>query len=281
MIEVLVITFILYHVLVWIKSTRAWSLMKGIIVLLSFVLIAALFQMNTILWLAEKTLNVGIIALIVVFQPELRKALESLGRRNILKPFFLVDTSHKNEAKFSEKTKHDLVRACYEMGAAKTGALIVIENEESLDEYERTGIELDSVVSAQLLLNIFEKNTPLHDGAVIVHGDRITAATCYLPLSDSMIISKELGTRHRAALGVSETTDSFTIIVSEETGAVSVAKRGKLERDLKPDQLELALEQFRATQGPARPSATLTQKMKRRGKDASKSPKGPKENTNH
>ena len=141
------------------------------------------------------------------------------------------------EKRFSDRTLNDMVKACYEMGAVKTGALIVIENKVNLSEYERTGIKLDSLLSRQLLINIFEKNTPLHDGAVVVRGDRIVAATCYLPISDSRSISKDLGTRHRAALGVSEATDATTIIVSEETGKVSVCNEGRLIHDISDEDL--------------------------------------------
>lgn len=231
-VEVLIIAFLFYHILKWIKDTRAWMLFKGILVIMLFVLMAALFQMNTILWIAERTINVAIIALVVIFQPELRKALEELGRKNFLSSIFSFNFSKEDSERFSEKTIGELVKASYEMGKVKTGALIVVEHEIMLTEYERTGITLDSLLSSQLLINIFEKNTPLHDGAIIVRGDRVVAATCYLPLSDSMELSKELGTRHRAALGISEVSDSLTIVVSEETGNVSVAVGGQLYRNV-------------------------------------------------
>jgi len=238
-IEILIISFLLYHLLVWIKNTRAWTLFKGIMVILVFVVIAAVFHMNTILWIAERTLSVGLLALVVIFQPELRKALENLGN----KKFFgkILEINREDVGKFSNKTVDELVRACFAMGKVKTGALIVIEDEISLSEYVRTGIDVDGLLSSQLLINIFEKNTPLHDGAVIVRGDRVISATCYLPLSDSNVISKDLGTRHRAALGVSEASDSMTIIVSEETGKVSVAYHGQIDTDLNPDSLRQKL----------------------------------------
>lgn len=229
-VEILIISFLFYHILLWIKSTRAWNLFKGILVILLFVLVAALFQMNTILWLAENTLNVGLIALVVIFQPELRKALENLGGTNILGRLFSINKTEQN--KFSDRTVEELIRACYAMGKVKTGALIVIEDEILLNEYVRTGIDVDAILSSQLLINIFEKNTPLHDGAVIVRGDRVISATCYLPLSDSLSLSKELGTRHRAAVGISEVSDSLTIVVSEETGRVSVAMRSQIYHDV-------------------------------------------------
>lgn len=234
-VEILIISFLFYHILLWIKNTRAWNLFKGIIVILLFVLVAAIFQMNTILWLAENTLSVGLTTLVIIFQPELRKALENLGGKNVLGKLF--DFGKVEENKFSDHTIDELIKACYAMGKVKTGALIVIEDEILLNEYVRTGIDIDAIISSQLLINIFEKNTPLHDGAVIVRGDRVVSATCYLPLSDSMTLSKDLGTRHRAAVGISEVSDSLTIVVSEETGKVSIAMRGQIYRNVNADFL--------------------------------------------
>ena len=235
-VDIFFINFFLYHGLVWIKGTRAWMLFKGIVVILLFILVAAVFQMNTILWLAGRTVNVALTALVVIFQPELRKALDQLGRKKFVTALFDFGLS-QDTGRFSDRTINELVKAVFEMGKVKTGALIVVEQDIVLTEYERTGIELDSLLTSQLLINIFEKNTPLHDGAIIVRGDRVVAATCYLPLSDSMSISKELGTRHRAAIGISEVSDSLTIIVSEETGAISVAKTGRIYRNLDQDGL--------------------------------------------
>ncbi len=236
-VEIIIIAFLFYTILVWIKSTRAWMLFKGLMVILIFVMIAALFRMNTILWLAEKTINVGVIAIVIIFQPELRRALEQLGRKNFLRGIASIDFGKNEIETISTKSINELVRACFEMSKVKTGALIVIEDTVVLSEYERTGIAIDAVLTNQLLLNIFEKNTPLHDGAIIVRGDRIVAATCYLPLSDNMELSKELGTRHRAAVGISEVSDSLTIIVSEETGGVSVAMEGRIIRELDQEGL--------------------------------------------
>ena len=241
-VEILIISFLVYHVLLWIKSTRAWNLFKGIMVILIFVLLAAFFQMSTILWIAENTFGVGLIALVIIFQPELRTALENIGGKNILGSIFVFNKTV--EEKFSNHTIDELVKAVFAMGKVKTGALIVIEDEIILDEYIRTGIDVDAIVSSQLLINIFEKNTPLHDGAIILRGDRIISATCYLPLSDSLSLSKELGTRHRAAVGVSEVSDSLTIVVSEETGRVSVAYRGEIFRNLDADALRAKLQQL-------------------------------------
>ena len=235
-VEMLIIAFLFYHVLKWIKDTRAWMLLKGILVILAFVLVAAIFQMNTILWIVSKVINVAVIAVVIVFQPELRRALEQLGQKNFLTSLFSFD-SQKNQDRFSERTVNEIVKACYEMAKVKTGALIVIEQNVMLGEYERTGIRLDSVVSSQLLINIFEHNTPLHDGAIIVRGERIVSATCYLPLSDNMGLSKELGTRHRAAVGISEVSDALTIVVSEETGNVSIAIGGELYRNVDAEYL--------------------------------------------
>ena len=240
-VEIVIIAALIYEIMIWIKNTRAWTLFKGIVILIVFVLLAAIFNLNTILWIADKTLNVGIIAAIIVFQPELRRALEQLGRKNFINNIFTFDDSKNTNERFSDRTITELVKATYELAKHKTGALIVIEKEISLTEYERTGIAIDSEISNQLLINIFEHNTPLHDSAVIIRGDRIVAATCYLPLSDNMELSKELGTRHRAGVGVSETTDSFTIIVSEETGKVSVAEGGKLIRNVDGENLKSEL----------------------------------------
>ena len=241
-VEILILAFIIYHVMIWIKSTRAWSLMKGSAVLFALLILAYVFHMNTILWIAKNFFSLGIMAVIVVFQPELRRALEQLGENNLLTSIVPFDNSRKVEETLTDRTIGELVKACFEMGKARTGALIVLEQAVSLQEYERTGISIDSLVSSQLILNIFEKNTPLHDGAVIMSGNRIRSATCYLPLSDNMTLSKELGTRHRAAVGVSEVSDSLTIVVSEETGSVSVARGGRLLRNLNQEQLKKQLQ---------------------------------------
>lgn len=241
LLDVIILSFLLYEIMVWIKKTRAWVLLKGFAVLLVFIFVAWAFRLNTILWLGKNIFSLGITALVIVFQPELRKALEQLGRQNIISSVFNFDSSKETEARFSDKTVNELVKAVFEMAKVKTGALIVIEKKTPLNEYERTGITLDSVITSQLLINIFEKNTPLHDGAVIIRGDRIVSATCYLPLSDNLFLSKELGTRHRAAVGISEVTDSLTIVVSEETGAVSVAMEGDIKRNLNQDDLRTQL----------------------------------------
>lgn len=238
--EILIISVLIYYILIWIRDTRAWTLLKGILVICAFMLFAYVFQMDTILWLFQNLISVAIISIFVLFQPELRRALEQLGRKNILSSFFNLDGSAATDeqtVKTVEKTKSEIIKACVEMSKVRTGALIVIEQEVQLSEYERTGIFLDSLVSSQLLINIFEHNTPLHDGAVFIRNNRIVAATCYLPLSDNMLLSKELGTRHRAGVGISEVSDSITLIVSEETGMISVAHDGMLFRGLSQDEL--------------------------------------------
>ncbi|MBO5474471.1 MAG: diadenylate cyclase CdaA [Lachnospiraceae bacterium] len=240
-VEIIILTFLAYHILVWIKNTRAWALLKGVVVIAVFILIAALFRMNTILWIVSNVFSIAAIAIVVVLQPELRKALEELGRKNLLSSILSFDTPKSEGGRFSDRTINEIVKASVEMGKVRTGALIVIEKDQSLSEYERTGIDVDALISSQLLINIFEHNTPLHDGAVIVRGNRVVSATCYLPLSDNMALSKDLGTRHRAGVGISEVTDSLTVIVSEETGKISVAYGGQLERGLDAERLRARL----------------------------------------
>lgn len=243
LIEILIVTVVVYEIMLWIKNTKAWMLLRGIILIGGFILLAWVFRMHTILFLARESINVLAVAAVVVFQPELRRALEKLGEKNLLSNINPFDKSRENE-RFSDETAESIVNACYEMGRVCTGALIVVEQAIRLNEYEMTGIDLDCKVSSQVLINIFEHNTPLHDGAVIIRGDRITSATCYLPLSDNMSISKDLGTRHRAALGMSEVCDALVIVVSEETGLVSVAMGGSLFRGIKKEELREKLSQI-------------------------------------
>lgn len=238
--EIIIIAILVYFALLWIKSTRAWYLLRGIGMILAFALLAALFRWNTILWILDKSGAIAVTALVIIFQPELRKALEQLGSKNLFSELLLFDDGKENQ-EFSERTVNEIVKATFEMAKVKTGALMVIERNVSLREIERTGIEINGLVSSQLLINIFEHNTPLHDGAVVIRGNRVTAATCYLPLSDNMMISKELGTRHRAAVGISEVTDSMTIVVSEETGRVSLVEGGSLRRIADAEMLKEAL----------------------------------------
>ena len=238
-IEILLLSFLIYKILCWVQNTRAWTLLKGGVIILVFYLLASFLRFTTITWIINRMGLIAVLAVLIIFQPELRKALEQLGSKNILTGLFLE--SVRGPEGYTEKTVNEIVRAAYEMGKVKTGALIVIEKDVSLQEVERTGIEIDGIVTSQLLINIFEHNTPLHDGAVVIRGNRITAATCYLPLTDSLTISKDLGTRHRAALGISESTDSMTVVVSEETGRVSLAQGGVLKRISDPEVLRAAL----------------------------------------
>lgn len=240
-VEILIIAFLVYQLMIWIKNTKAWMLLKGILVLGVFIFLAYLFQMHTILWIVRNSLTVLATALIVVFQPELRRALEKLGERKYISVVMPFDST-KDKGRFSEDTVDGIIDASYIMGKAKTGALIVVEQAIRLTEYESTGIQLDCIVSSQVLINIFEHNTPLHDGAIIIRNDRIVSATCYLPLSDNMGLSKELGTRHRAAVGLSEVSDALVIVVSEETGYVSVAQGGVLDRNISREKLREYLE---------------------------------------
>ena len=244
-IEIIIIAFLVYHIIVWIKNTKAWMLLKGMVVLGVFILLAAIFKMNTILWLAKNSIGVLATAAVIVFQPEIRRALEKLGQRDFFNALTIFE-KNKEPERFSKQTVDAIVTACSEMAKVKTGALIVVERDIMLSEYQRTGIELDCIVSEQMLINIFEHNTPLHDGAIIVRGDRIVAATCYLPLSENMGLSKELGTRHRAAVGMSEVSDALVIAVSEETGKVSYAMSGHITRGVSREQLREQLIQLHA-----------------------------------
>lgn len=244
--EILILAVIIYFCIVWVKKTRAYTLLKGIYIVAFFILLANLFQMTTLLWILESVGTVALTAIVIIFQPELRKALENLGEKKIVSSIIPIqfDSGKEDVLRYSDKTIVELVRGVYDMSEVKTGALIVMEGDIDLTEFVNTGIEMDSILSSQLLVNIFEHNTPLHDGAIIVKGDRILAGTCYLPLSDNSNVSKHLGTRHRAALGISEVSDSFTIVVSEETGRVSYAYRGKLVTEVASMDLKKELVRF-------------------------------------
>lgn len=259
-VEILIISYVIYHFLVWSRKTTIWSLFRGIVTILVFIGLAIIFNMTTIIWIVEKVFGIAVITFIVILQPELRKALEGLGRRSRFSGLFLFDS--RQSGNYSDKTINEIVRASFEMAKVRTGALIVVKNKDSLGDYERTGIDVDAKVSSQLLINIFEHNTPLHDGAVIVRDDRITSATCYLPLSNDLAIDKNLGTRHRAGLGVSEATDALTVIVSEETGKVSIAMSGKLERGVDSDRLKEALKEIQT-----KPSEETDKKFFKWGKN--------------
>lgn len=241
-VEVVIISVLLYYIMLWIKKTKAWSLLKGILVVCTFVCFVYLFNMRTLMELINAVFQAGLVAIVVIFQPELRRALETLGDNQLLSKLTFSDKGLENS--ITSQSIDAIVKASFELGKNMTGALIVIEKNITLEEYIKTGISLDAVISSPLLIQIFEHNTPLHDGAVIIQKNRIVAATCYLPLSDNMGISKELGTRHRAGLGISEVTDSLTIIASEETGHVSVAQNGVLNRDITRKELKARLSEF-------------------------------------
>ncbi len=231
-IDIILVALLIYIVMIWIKETRAWSLFKGIAVIIVVSIVSYQMHFYTISWIIEKTLSVGIIALIVLFQPEFRKGLEQIGKGNIVTNIFNND----EEGKILKKTMQEIVTAVYKMAKVKTGALIIIEQDVPLGDFEKTGIPIDAIISSQLLINIFENKTPLHDGAVIIRNNRVSAATCILPLTQ-MEIGLDLGTRHRAAVGASEESDAYIIVVSEETGLVSVAYGGKLYRNLSESDL--------------------------------------------
>ena len=239
--EMVILAFLLYQAMKWMKNTRAWAVVKGLAVILVFMAIAEILDMTTIIWIGKSLFTLGAVAIIVALQPEIRRLIEDLGKNNLLTNLMLLGEK-QNVGRFTDNTLNEIISASFEMGRAKTGALIVIKADSPLDEYERTGITVDGIVSSQLLVNIFEHNTPLHDGAVIICGDRVQSATCYLPLSDNRSLSKELGTRHRAGVGISEVTDALVIIVSEETGKVSVAQNGELFRCLDVIELRRKLE---------------------------------------
>ena len=215
-------------------------LLKGIVFVVLFLLVAELFHMNTILWIFSQLSVVLITGILVIFQPELRSMLEQLGEKKIITNVIPFDSSRDVEERLNDRTIGELIHAAYAMGEVKTGALIVVEQKIILKEYEKTGIPLDSVVSSQLLINIFEHNTPLHDGAVVIKNNRVAAAACFLPLTENKV-SMELGTRHRAAIGASEVSDADIVVVSEETGYISLARGGVIYRNITPDELRRML----------------------------------------
>lgn len=229
-VDILLVTYVLYKLTMLIRGTKAIQLLKGITIIIAVWFLSSTFQLRTLQWLVEQVINFGFLAIIIIFQPELRRALEQLGRGRL----FTRYTQEEDEYKESINA---LVKASVYMSKRRIGALISIERETGMNEYIETGTPIKATLTSELLINIFIPNTPLHDGAVIVNNDQIVAAACYLPLSESLFISKELGTRHRAAIGISEVTDSLTIVVSEENGQISLAKNGELHRDLDEEHL--------------------------------------------
>ncbi|WP_071458842.1 diadenylate cyclase CdaA [Bacillus massilinigeriensis] len=235
-VDILLVWFVIYKLITVIRGTKAVQLLKGIFMILFVKFISDYFGLKTLSWMMEQALTWGFLAIIIIFQPELRRALEQLGRGH------LFSRTGLQEEEEEERMLESILKATDYMAKRRIGALMSVEKETGMSDYIETGIQLNSRISAELLINIFIPNTPLHDGAVIIQKSTVAAAACYLPLSESPFISKELGTRHRAALGVSEVTDSITIVVSEETGSVSLTKNGELYRDLNKDKLRELLQ---------------------------------------
>lgn len=232
-VDILIVSYVIYKIMLWIKETRAWSLFKGLIVILIIFAFSSILNFSTLYWIISNTFNVGLVALIVLFQPELRKALEQLGKGNFISSFVKPEQTGQ---KVSDLTVNEIIKAAKIMANAKTGALIVIEKEVPLGDFEQTGILINGFVSNQLLVNIFENKTPLHDGAVIIRNNKIKAAACILPLSPN-VDKHDFGTRHRAAIGASEVSDAYILVVSEERGEISIAKNGKLYQNLSEKQI--------------------------------------------
>ena len=236
-IDILIVAYIIYRIMKLLKDTSAERLIKGIIILVGIMLLASMLHLTMISWLLQQALNVGLFAIVVVFQPELRRLLEQIGKGNFSRLIVPADAPDEVESMITAT-----VSACADMSRTKTGALIVFERRERLGEIISTGTMVDAVPSAELIKNIFFKNSPLHDGAMIVRAGRVCAAGCVLPLSGNQSLSRDLGTRHRAAVGMSESADSVLVVVSEETGSISVAIGGMLKRHLSPDMLRKLLE---------------------------------------
>ena len=256
-VDILIVAFLLYKLLMLTKETRASAVLKGLLVLFLATWISDLFGLTAMSWILTNVLSNGALVLVILFQPELRKALEQLGRGTIR------DSILKGGVDASKQTINEIANCMMNLSRRRVGALIVIEQKIGLKDVVETGTALDSQISAPLLENIFEPNTPLHDGAVLIRGDRIMAAGCILSLSDGKGISHELGTRHRAALGISETTDAISLIVSEETGIISFAREGRLTRHLDRSALEEVLASI-YTQKETGLLATLLEKRKQR-----------------
>jgi len=225
------VAFFLYRIYIMLKNTRAAALVKGLMVLASLVIISKWLNLHVINWILEKAITMMMVALPVVFQPELRRALEQIGRGRLFRKRVEVDEAELNDM------IEAVANAAVIMGQRKIGALIVFERAVGLEERIETGVKIDGLVTDSLLLNIFEKDTPLHDGAVIIRGNRIVAASCLLPLTDARGLSQELGTRHRAAIGISEQSDALVVVVSEETGTVSVTRNGEIYRYLRREDV--------------------------------------------
>ncbi len=236
-VDIIIVSYIVYKVLVFFKNTRAYQLLKGIALLLVAAQLSELLHLMTINFLLKNTLQLGLIAVVIIFQPELRSALAKMGS----KKYFVFNPDVKNDQTQVNYVAAQIKNACASLSEIRYGALIAIEKNIHLDDVVKVGTILNSEVSSEILINIFVPNTPLHDGAVVISGNKIKSAACFLPLSQNESLSKELGTRHRAGLGLSEATDAFVVIVSEETGKISVAYEGTLTRNLSPETLEKVL----------------------------------------
>ena len=230
--DMAIMVFVFYKILALIHSTRAASLLKGVLVFVAALMLSYILDMNSINFIMNQLVRWGVVALIILFQPEIRRGLEEVGSRRFMAFFTRTETSSAVEQAIDQT-----VLACTEMSASRTGALIVFERENVLDDMVRSGTVLDAAVSSELLKNIFFVKAPMHDGAVIVRNGRVLGAGCMLPLSKNVNLSRDLGMRHRAGIGMSENADAVVVIVSEETGAISVAIGGMLKRHLKPETL--------------------------------------------
>ncbi|BDG34266.1 TIGR00159 family protein [Parageobacillus sp. VR-IP] len=260
-VDILVVWYVIYKLIMMIRGTKAVQLLKGIILIILVRIVSNFLGLTTLQWLMDQAIIWGFLAIIIIFQPELRRALEQIGRGK------LFSRSSVNEDEEQVKMVEAIIKATEYMAKRRIGALISVERETGMGDYIETGIILNARVSSELLINIFIPNTPLHDGAVIIQKNHVAAAACYLPLSESPFISKELGTRHRAALGISEVTDSVTVVVSEETGSVSITKNGELHRDLTPEQFRelLTRELVPATKTKATSSSRWQWRGKKHG----------------
>lgn len=245
-IDIVLVAIVIYYIILLVRGTRAVQVLKGVMVIVAAWLLSIVLKLDTLQWLMSQAFNLGVIALLIIFQPELRRALEALGSGR----FFLRSSSGEDQVDIH--SIEEIVRASLYMSKRRIGALMAIERKTNLNEFVETGTRIEAQISAELLINIFIPNTPLHDGAVMLDRNKIRAAGCYLPLSENPDISKELGTRHRAAIGLSEVSDAIVLIVSEETGQISVSMGGQIFRDLHEESMLQLLKNTLAPEKPAR-----------------------------
>jgi diadenylate cyclase len=257
-IDILIVTYVIYKLILLVRGTRAIQLLKGIFVVVITWVLSIWFNLNTLQWMMNQMFTFGVLAIIIIFQPELRRALEQLGRGKLF-------TRQSAEDQEVTQVISAILKSTQHMSRKKIGALIVFERSTGLNDYIESGIQLNSYISSELLINVFTPNTPLHDGAVIIKQNQIMAAACYLPLSENPFISKELGTRHRAAIGVSEVSDAIAVVVSEETGQISLAINGQVVRDIKEESLV----------------SKLFEELKSKNKSRDKSPFWKRKGTDH